>query len=40
MIKNTHMLSEVEKYYLSQGVLRAYFKMRKLDYMIKVIFGK
>ena len=40
IMKNLHLLSNLERYYLQQGTLRAFFKRRKLDYMIKVIFGE
>ncbi len=39
-MKNLHLLTPVERYYLEQGVLRAYFKRRKLNFMLVVIFGE
>lgn len=40
MIKNTYLLNDLEKYYLKMGVLKAYFKLRKLDYMLIAIYGE
>ena len=36
---NLSLLTPLERIYMRCGVLRAYFKLRKMDYMQLCIFG-